>query len=136
MDEAFDLIHGRAMAGSIQNWSQLYQNAYRHLVCGGWIEMQELELVIRSNKGYLETATSLKEWQDTIEEASTKFGKRLNVAAMQKQMMVDAALVDVTEYIYEVCKLSTNDINHERAHRHSLNIMTRSLLVRGTQIPD
>ena len=113
-DEVFDLIHGRAMAGSIQNWPQLYENAYKHLSPGGWVEIQDFELEFRSNNGSLEAAVSLRKWQDEIKEASIKFGKRLNVAAMQKQMMSDAGFVDVTEYVYEVCKPSTNDINPER----------------------
>jgi trans-aconitate methyltransferase len=102
-DEAFHLIHGRTLGGSIRDWAKLYENAYMHLVPGGWIEMQEFDLEFRSNSGMLPTAISLKEWQSMVGKASIKFGKDVNIAAKQKEMMQDAGFVEVTEHIFEVC---------------------------------
>jgi trans-aconitate methyltransferase len=101
-DEAFDFIHGRAMAGSIRNWPKLYSEIYKQVRPGGWVEIQEYETFLRSDDDTIDHATAIKQWQDTIEEASAQFGKRLNVAAMQKQHMIDAGYVDVFDYIYKV----------------------------------
>ena len=50
-----------------------------------------------------ETGKWVSEWQELLIEASMKFGKRLKVAAMQKQYLVDAGFVDVHDDIYKVC---------------------------------
>lgn len=42
--EPYDFIHGRTMSGSIRDWPRLYQQAFRNLKPGGWIEMQEFEI--------------------------------------------------------------------------------------------
>jgi len=36
-NETFDYVHGRAMSGSIKDWSKLYNQAFTHLKPGGWI---------------------------------------------------------------------------------------------------
>lgn len=99
---SFDLIHWRVLAGSIQDWPALYREAYKHVKPGGWIEAQEHETQVASDDGTAEEATELRNWLDSVVEASEKFGKTLNVAKKQKQWMIDAGFVDVKDDIYKV----------------------------------
>jgi uncharacterized UPF0146 family protein len=70
---------------------------------GGWVEIQEYEVQIKSDDDTINDAKWIVEWQKLLNEASVKFGKKLNVAEMQKQYMIDAGFVDVHDDIYKVC---------------------------------
>jgi SAM-dependent methyltransferase len=100
--EPFDFIHGRAMSGAIKDWSKLYDQAYKHLKPGGWLEMQEYETWAKSDDGTLENAKYLMEWQEKVDEAATLFGKKMNVAETHKQRLIDAGFVDVRDDVYKV----------------------------------
>ncbi|KAL4868509.1 hypothetical protein BDV12DRAFT_101899 [Aspergillus spectabilis] len=41
--EPFDLIHLRGLAGAFSDWSSLYQQAFRHLAPGGYIEISDAD---------------------------------------------------------------------------------------------
>jgi len=90
------------MAGGIKDWARLYEQIYKHLKPGGWVEMQEYEAWVRSDDDTIENAKSVLEWQNVVDEASTRFGKKMNVAETQKQKLVDAGFVDVREDVYKV----------------------------------
>lgn len=100
--QPFDLIHGRAMAGSIGNWDRLIQQAYDNLCPGGWIELQEFDVWIYSDDGTLANAPFCCQWQQKIDEASTKFGKKMNIACCYKGQMEALGFVDVVDDIYKV----------------------------------
>ena len=65
--------------------------------------MQEYEVQIKSDDNTINDAKWIVEWQQLLNEASVKFGKKLIVAEMQKQYMIDAGFVDVHDDIYKVC---------------------------------
>jgi hypothetical protein len=91
LDEAFDFIHGRALGGSIADWARFYCQVYTHLKSGGWIEMQEYEAWVKSDDDSInQNGKSVLEGQRLVNEASIKFGKRFNVAELQKQYLIDA----------------------------------------------
>jgi SAM-dependent methyltransferase len=105
--DKFDLIHGRGMGGSVKDWERLYRQAYEHIKPGGWIEIQEYEAWIRSDDDpELKKCTSVPLWQEVVDEASIKFGKRINVAEKQKQYLIDAGFVDVRDDLYKVWRTS------------------------------
>ncbi|EKG20592.1 Methyltransferase type 11 [Macrophomina phaseolina MS6] len=101
-DDKFDFIHGRGLAGSIGDWAKLYAQAYANLKPGGWIEVQEYEGRLASDDGSLERAPFLKRWEAVMDEASSKFGKRFDVAEQQKRFLEDAGFVDVRDDVYKV----------------------------------
>ena len=102
-DEAFDYIHGRGLGGAIADWPRYYRQIYTHLKPGGWVESQEYEAWIRSDDDTInQTGTWVKEWQEVVDEATLKFGKRFNVAELQKQYLIDAGFVDVSDDVYKV----------------------------------
>jgi hypothetical protein len=94
LDEAFNIIHGRALGGSITDWARFYCQVYTHLKCGGWIEMQEYEAWVKSDDDSInQNGKSVLEGQRLVNEASIKFGKRFNVAELQKQYLINAGFV-------------------------------------------
>ena len=88
------------------DWPQLYSRAYEHLRAGGWVEMQEYEAWISSEDDpELLKAPNTKRWQGLIDEASRRFGKRMNVAHLQKEWMEEAGFEEVRDEVVKVCLL-------------------------------
>ncbi|KAL2854527.1 S-adenosyl-L-methionine-dependent methyltransferase [Aspergillus pseudodeflectus] len=100
-DEAFDFIHSRSMGGGIADWQRLLQQAYNHLKPGGWIEFQEYEATIHSDDGTHVKAPMLLDLAATLDEASQKFGKRVNVAPSLSEWLEAAGFTNVTVDIYK-----------------------------------
>lgn len=99
--QAFHFIHAQSLAGLIADWEGFYRNAFRHLVSGGWLEIKENDLRLFSdNDCPLPTETG--KWLDLMETAAEKFGKKINVASLQKELMERAGFVDVKEQVFKV----------------------------------
>jgi hypothetical protein len=123
-NEAFDFIHARGMGGSISDFDQLYRQAYANMKPGGWIEMQEYEGWISSDEDpTLSRAPYTAKWQEVMDEASRKFGKRLNIAKEQKDNLIKAGFVNVRDDIYKV--RSRFHINHSsRINAHQFRFQS------------
>lgn len=107
---AFDLVHWRVLSGSIKNWPRLYEQAFKHLKPGGWLESQEHDVRVSSDDDSVEKAKDVVNWFSTIDAASETFGKKMDVADKQKQWMIDAGFVDVHEDIYKVCNCAIGGV--------------------------
>ncbi|KAE8383229.1 S-adenosyl-L-methionine-dependent methyltransferase [Aspergillus bertholletiae] len=95
----FDYIHGRELAGSINDFSRLCKQAYSHLGPGGFFEMQSFTVDIFSDDGSIEKAPYTKQLVALLQEASAKFGKPMNSLDTWPTAMKDAGFTDV------VCKI-------------------------------
>lgn len=68
--------------------------------------MQEYEAWVRSDDDpELLNAPAVAQWQELVDEASIKFGKRINIAEGVQQKMKDAGFEDVRDDIYKVFSL-------------------------------
>lgn len=101
-DEQFDYIHGRALSGTVTDWSNFYCQVRQHLKPGGWCEMQEYDAWIFSDDDSFDRATWTKAWVEKLDESSRLYGKRLNVASKHKRWMVDAGFENVEEKVIRV----------------------------------
>lgn len=73
--EAFDLIHGRSMAGGIADWKLLLERILGSLKPGGILEMQEFEAAFFAMDGELgDVAPSMRQWELLVNQAGDKFG--------------------------------------------------------------
>jgi hypothetical protein len=74
------------------------------------LEMQEYEAWVRSDDDpELLNAPAVAQWQELVDEASIKFGKRINIAEGVEQRMKEAGFGDVRDDIYKVSSpLRTN----------------------------
>src|SRR4051812_38380091 len=75
---------------------------YDHLKPGRWVEFQECEAWVRSDDDSMARAPSVQEWQEKIDEASIRFGKRMNVAETLKDYMIQAGFQNVQDDPYKV----------------------------------
>ncbi|KAL4892359.1 S-adenosyl-L-methionine-dependent methyltransferase [Aspergillus ambiguus] len=103
--QAFHLIHAQSLGGLIADYDGFYARAYRHLVPGGWLEVWEKDLrfFTESNNEQDEgRLAALRQWEALMEEAAARFGKRINVAAEQKDLTQRAGFVEVAEQVFRV----------------------------------
>lgn len=92
------------MVGAIADWPLLFRQIRDNLRPGGVVEMQEYEGWLFSSKDLSETSTS--KWQNLVNEASSKFGKELDMARKIKPLMEECGFVDVQERLVRVRHLS------------------------------
>jgi len=90
------------MGGSIKDWNVLYREIYKHLKPGGWVEIQEYETWAQPNDPEEPIPASLLQWQSGVNEASLKFGKKINVARDHKENMIKAGFVGVEDVPFKV----------------------------------
>ncbi|KAF2789842.1 S-adenosyl-L-methionine-dependent methyltransferase, partial [Melanomma pulvis-pyrius CBS 109.77] len=101
-DERFDFIHVRGMSGSINDWDRLCEQAYAHVVPGGWVEFQEPEAWVSSDDDTINQAVNVCQWQLLCNEAAAVFKKEIRIADSLKQRMLDKGFVDLQERIVKV----------------------------------
>ena len=105
-DEAFDIIHCRALAGSIANWPRLFAHCYAHLAPAGWIEVQEPEAWIMCDENpSMDHVPFTVQWQTLCNQAGSQFGKEIRVSSAHKQRVIDAGFVDVETRLFKVSVL-------------------------------
>ncbi|KAJ6120170.1 hypothetical protein N7523_004450 [Penicillium sp. IBT 18751x] len=98
----FDFIHARDLGGAIANWPRLLRQAYEHLHPGGWIELQEFEVTLRSDDESLRLAPTLCEFLGQLHEASEAFHRPMNIAEGHRQRLMEAGFEDVRDEVYKV----------------------------------
>lgn len=107
----FDFIHARNLGGSVRDWPGLYQSMTSYLNPGGWVEIVDYSVFLYSDDDSLERAPNVKKWLSLLDEASSKFGKKIDVAHKQKQWMIDSGLKDVREEIYKVSSTTRYNVH-------------------------
>lgn len=99
---SFDFIHARYLAAGISDWSHICQQGFKHLKPGGWLEFQDFEVCFRCDDDTLKSADSLLLWQQIIDRASTRIGRKFDVAETLKQKLLEAGYRDVEDRTYKV----------------------------------
>jgi len=90
------------MGGSIADWPRLLKQAYNHLAPGAWIEVTDSEAWALTDDDSLPDTSPYVEFQKRLDEASTKFGRKMNIAPHHKQALIDAGFEDVVDEIRKV----------------------------------
>lgn len=98
----FDFIHARDLGGAIADWPRLLRQAHEHLKPGGWIELQEFEVTLKSDDDTMRLAPTLCEYLDRLHEASEAFQRPMNIAEGHRQRLVEAGFEDVRDEVYKV----------------------------------
>ncbi|KAF3481117.1 TAM domain methyltransferase [Arthroderma uncinatum] len=99
--QKFDLIHSRMLTGSLKDWDRFYSQCYENLAPGGYVEMQDICLPLRSDDGTLTSDHALDKWSMLMLEACVKLERPLDVAKSHKKRMEAAGFVDVVEVVYK-----------------------------------
>ncbi|KAK5657475.1 hypothetical protein OQA88_3047 [Cercophora sp. LCS_1] len=85
-DNSFDFIHIRYLLGSIPDWQKLYQQAFRCLKPGGWIEHTDSDVRIQADDGSLPKDNVFRTWEQFFRDAGDKIGRTFNVTENDKQV--------------------------------------------------
>ncbi|UPK99691.1 hypothetical protein LCI18_010626 [Fusarium solani-melongenae] len=96
-DDSFDFVHMRFLYGSVPDWYQLYERAYRVTKPGGWIETHEGDPMGQSDDGTLKTGSAIAEWGKFFYEGSKKLGRIFSPIpeSLQEKGLKAAGFVDI-----------------------------------------
>jgi ubiquinone/menaquinone biosynthesis C-methylase UbiE len=101
-DNTFDFVHMRYLFGAIQDWTALYQQAYRVCTPGGWVESVEADIHFRSDDGTAEEEEVYKTCNKLYEEGGKAIGRTFFVHDLQPKGMEEAGFVDIKTVDYKV----------------------------------
>ncbi|KAH7122102.1 putative SAM dependent methyltransferase [Dactylonectria estremocensis] len=102
----FDFVHIRALYGCIDNWTELYRQAHKALVPGGYLEDFEMTITLYSDLPEIRDDPEhiFKKWSKLFLEAMDRIGKtgRIGVEGNMRKHMEKAGYVDIVERSYQV----------------------------------
>jgi len=71
----FDFIHMRYLTGSIPDWKKVYEQAYRCLKPGGWLEHTDFTIEVCCDDGSVPKGTTYDWWSQFFVDAGNKIGR-------------------------------------------------------------
>ena len=95
----FDLIHIRGLSGAFSDWTAVYQQAYKHLRPGGYLEVADFGLMQVAEGS---PDTHLKAFNGAIQAAAEKAGTRIGLEHMRKAVLENAGLSVAKSQVFEV----------------------------------
>lgn len=98
----FDFIHARELEGCIANDDRLFQQAFKHLVPGGYIELQAVYTRFISDDDTAGNATNAQKWMKNMCEGASTFGKPLDNAIEWEEKLRRAGFVEVQQQVDKV----------------------------------
>lgn len=104
----FDFVHIRFLVGSIVDWTEFFQSAFRTLEPGGYLESYEMSPNVFSDNNTPLEKTSVSQWGSLFIEGGKKIGRSFEVVddRTQKRAMEAAGFVDVHEKLIKVTDTS------------------------------
>ncbi|EPS35856.1 hypothetical protein H072_10682 [Dactylellina haptotyla CBS 200.50] len=94
---SFDLIFSRYMLGSIQDWPRLFEQIFKALKPGGYIEILEPDSTLRCDDGSLTLESALLEWNKLFVDAAEISGRTLVGAPKYASWLEEAGFVDIKD---------------------------------------
>ncbi|KAK3983931.1 S-adenosyl-L-methionine-dependent methyltransferase [Cladorrhinum sp. PSN332] len=83
---SFDYIHMRYLFGSIPDWDFVFEQAYRALKPGGWIETFDADAGLFGEDGSVAENSALDTWSKVFKAAGKKFGRTFYPIEDNKQV--------------------------------------------------
>ncbi|EKD21152.1 methyltransferase domain-containing protein [Drepanopeziza brunnea f. sp. 'multigermtubi' MB_m1] len=96
----FDLIYGRNMMGSFDNYPRFFEQAFANLNPGGFVELVDPTWPIKLNDGEWPEDSALYKWALLWAEAMAKMGRQADGPRYYKEQMIAAGFINVTETIH------------------------------------
>ncbi|KAK1994669.1 TAM domain methyltransferase [Colletotrichum falcatum] len=97
----FEYIHSRFMTASIGDWGEYIKKCYSNLTPGGYLELQDADIMPRSDDGLLPKDAQIIKFANLLKEVSLKIGREYVEVASLKSMMIEAGFVDVEMRMYK-----------------------------------
>ncbi|KAK3943705.1 hypothetical protein QBC46DRAFT_361711 [Diplogelasinospora grovesii] len=122
--DSWDLIHMRALNGSISNWPRLYSEIFRH--CRphyGHIEQVEIDWMPRSDDGSLPNNAVVRQWATQLYDAMDQFDRPMRVdSGLTRRRLAEAGFTDIREEIIRVAYSGWPSDPHDRETGRWFNI--------------
>lgn len=89
----------RWLVGSVGDWKSIYEQAYRALRPGGWIESYEGAAILESDDGSVPDDSAMAQWGKIFINFGETIGRPFTVVAdgTQRKEMSAAGFVDIEE---------------------------------------
>ena len=99
-----DFVHIRWLIGSVGDWDDLFQQAYRILKPGGYVESLEPNINVTSDDGSVREGSVQWQWGRVFAEGGKKLGRSFTVVEddLQKKGIEAAGFVDIEERMFRV----------------------------------
>ncbi|KAG6996631.1 hypothetical protein FOFC_08875 [Fusarium oxysporum] len=95
--EPFDYIHSRMMNFSIPNWPEYLNKIYQNLAPGGYVEIQEIDVMMKADDGTLGDDSAIMKWSNLLNEASVKLQQAYKKIDEFKDMMAEAGFTEIVD---------------------------------------
>ncbi|KAK0287686.1 hypothetical protein LTR35_004162 [Friedmanniomyces endolithicus] len=94
--QPFTFIHARLMAGCFADWPNFFRQAHQNLEPGGWLEMQDYGLPVKSVDN-THLSTDVHRWGELLCAAARNLGRPMgsDVSESYKEWMREAGFVDI-----------------------------------------
>ncbi|CUS10320.1 unnamed protein product [Tuber aestivum] len=94
----FDFIHSRLLGQSIKNWERFLEQIFHHLKPGGYIELIEHLMDVRSDDGSYPPGCALRVYMHNLNLSLEQMGVP-NIATRLKEFVIKAGFVEVREEV-------------------------------------
>ena len=96
----FDFIHVRELFGCIPDWDEFFQQCFRALKPGGYIEVVEHSVTPVSDDDTVGPDHFYRVWGETVTEAGHKFGKSFTIWEESAERLRSVGFEDAVEHRY------------------------------------
>ncbi|KAF2672839.1 S-adenosyl-L-methionine-dependent methyltransferase [Microthyrium microscopicum] len=91
----FDFIHTRMLVVGIKDWPRLFQQSFKALRPGGYIELQDLTFPVRCDDASAPPDSPLMVWGENMIKGAAKVGVNLSASNQFPKMLAEAGFVDI-----------------------------------------
>ncbi|KAG6998236.1 Secondary metabolism regulator LAE1 [Fusarium oxysporum f. sp. conglutinans] len=98
--ESFDYVHLRYLVGCVPDWDKLFEQAFKALKPGGWVESFEASAIIESDDDSVKPDSALAQWGPIFIRASKTIGNTFTVVGdeLQRPGIEKAGFADVKQW--------------------------------------
>lgn len=101
-ENSIDLVHTRITNGfAVRDWKEFFQETYKAIKPGGWVESQEFDLMTFTDDDTLPSDSNILKWCRLMNEGGLKGGFKLRItsdeikAAMEETGFTDITVIDL-----------------------------------------
>lgn len=98
----FDFIHGRYLAGSIQDWPRLVRQCHNQASIGGWVEFQDFDLHNYSYDNSIPEQNAVNDLYKYINQGVDKIGRTASPGTKLKGWMEQAGFKNVEDIVFRL----------------------------------
>lgn len=97
----WDLVHIRWMLGSFsrEDWAKVYEQAYKNLAPGGYIEQAETGLVFHCDDGSIPEDSYMATWNPMLMKCGERAGRPLDTVDTMRKAIEEAGFTDIKEKV-------------------------------------